>query len=254
MAAMLTAERRRLILDTLARDRKVVSADLGASLDVSVDTIRRDLDELARDGLLLRVHGGALPPRPGWQTHAERSRDRPTEKAAIARVAAGMVRDGQVIVLDGGTTTLQVAQQLAPDLRATVATNSPAIAVALGEHRSLEVVLLGGRLLPGDLVAVGPTTVDALRAIRADVCILGVCSLHPDLGIGVHDYDEAPVKRAMIEGAAQVIAVAAADKLDTVAPFHVAPIAELTHLVTEHDVPDVVLARYRDHGIEVLLG
>jgi DeoR/GlpR family transcriptional regulator of sugar metabolism len=249
---MLTAERRQVILERLARDRTVVSADLCTSLDVSADTIRRDLDELARAGLLLRVHGGALPPRPGWLTHAERSRERPDEKVAIARVAAGLLQDGQVIVLDGGTTTLQVAQQLPAGLRATIATNSPVIATALAEHRGIQVLVVGGRLMAGDLVAVGAETVATLRSIRADVCILGVCSLHPEAGIGVHDYDEAPVKLAMIEGAARVIAVAAANKLDTMAPFHVAPITELTHLVTERDVPDAIVARYRDKQIEVL--
>ncbi len=96
-----------------------------------------------------------------------------------------------MILLDGGTTTLQVAQQLAPDLRATVITNSPPIAVALASHPHVEVIVVGGRLYKHSLVTLGAATIEALRAIRADICMLGVCSLHPQDGISVPDLEEA---------------------------------------------------------------
>src|SRR4029453_15208402 len=101
---------------------------------VSEDTIRRDLRELAEADLLQRVHGGALPHSPAVASFAVRQGQAPAAKQAIARAAAQLVRDGQVIILDGGTTTLQVAQLLPVDLRATVVTNSPPIAIARPEH------------------------------------------------------------------------------------------------------------------------
>src|SRR6185503_630711 len=128
---MLTAERRQQILEALRRDGKVLATELSAALNVSEDTIRRDLRELAEAGLLQRVHGGALPRSPASASYIARQSQAPSAKAAIARAAVQLLRSGQVIVLDGGTTTLQIAQQLPIDLRATIITNSPPIAVAL---------------------------------------------------------------------------------------------------------------------------
>ncbi len=249
---MLTAERRQHILATLRRDGKVLASELSAALGVSEDTIRRDLRELAEADLLQRVHGGALPRSPAAASFAARQAQAPAAKQAIARAAAQLVRDGQVIILDGGTTTLQVAQRLPVDLRATVVTNSPPIAIALAEHPQVEVVIVGGRLYKHSLVAIGAGTVETLRAIRADICMLGVCSLHPQDGISVPDLEEALVKRAMIAGAAEVVALASAEKLGTAAPYIVGPISDLTHIVTERGMPDEVLAAYQVQGITLI--
>jgi DeoR/GlpR family transcriptional regulator of sugar metabolism len=158
-----------------------------------------------------------------------------------------------VILLDAGTTTLEVARRLPPDLDATVITNSPPIAVALAEHPALEVTMLGGTLAKDAQAVVGAATVEALHSIRADVLVLGVCSLHPEVGITVMDLEESHVKRAMIENAAEVVAVSSAEKLGSAGPFVVAPLDELTHLVTERSVPADQLAPYRELGIEVVL-
>ena len=250
---MLTEERRQVILDHLHRDGKVVAVELSAALAVSVDTVRRDLQELAEAGALRRVHGGALPPAVGARPYAARREQAPAAKAAIARATCRLLRSGQVIVLDAGTTTLEVARHLPLDLRAMVVTNSPPIAAALAEHPGVDVTVLGGRLDKEARATVGSATVEALRRIRADVLVLGVCSLHPDIGISVNDLDESDVKRAMIANAAQVVAVSSADKLGSAAPFVVGPLEELTHLVTERSRSDVDLHAYRAHGIEIVL-
>jgi DeoR/GlpR family transcriptional regulator of sugar metabolism len=249
---MLTAERRQYILEALRRDGKVLATELSAALNVSEDTIRRDLRELAEAGLLQRVHGGALPRSPAAASFAIRQSQAPSAKAAIASAAAQLVRNDQVIILDGGTTTLQVAQRLPLDLRATIVTNSPPIAIALAEHPTIEVVVVGGRLLKDALVTIGAATVEALHMIRADLCMLGVCSLHPEIGISVPDLEEAHVKRAMIAGAAEVVALAGAEKLGTAAPYIVGPLSDLTHLVTERTVSDEMLAPYRAQGITIV--
>jgi DeoR/GlpR family transcriptional regulator of sugar metabolism len=249
---MLTAERRQYILEALRRDGKVLATELSAALNVSEDTVRRDLRELAEAGLLQRVHGGALPRSPAAASFAIRQSQAPSAKAAIASAAAQLVRNGQVIVLDGGTTTLQVAQRLPLDLRATIVTNSPPIAVALAEHPTIEVIVIGGRLLKDSLVTVGAATLEALHMIRADLCMLGVCSLHPEIGISVPDLEEAHVKRAMIAGAAEVVALAGAEKLGTAVPYIVGPLSDLTHLVTERTVSDEMLAPYRAQGITIV--
>jgi DeoR/GlpR family transcriptional regulator of sugar metabolism len=246
---MLTAERRRVILGHLERDGKVVASELVDALGVSEDTIRRDLRELAAGGLVQRVHGGALPPAPAAATFAERLAVAPEAKAHLAEAALPLLEGANVIVLDGGTTALELARRL-PDRTCTVLTNAPPVAGALAAHARVDVVLIGGRLLKDPQVTVGPAAVDALRQVRADACVLGICSLHPELGVTATDYDEAHVKRAMIASAAEVIALATADKLRTAAPWVVARLADLTHLVT--DAEDELTADYAVAGVSVV--
>jgi DeoR/GlpR family transcriptional regulator of sugar metabolism len=248
----LGAERRAEILSALRAHGTVRAADLAASLGVSIDTIRRDLDELARAGLLRRVHGGALPPEPERGGHsARRGRDAP-QKAAIARAAATLARDGDLILLDGGTTTLQVARHLDPELHATAVTNSPPIATALAEHPGLRVSVVGGELDRDMLVTIGASAVAAIRELRADICFLGVCALHPELGITTADLEERHVKRAMIDASAQVVALAGPGKLGSAAPFVVGSLDDLTHLVADGSAPPNVLAAARERGVEVV--
>jgi len=249
---VLTDERRSLILDRIRNHGRVLAADLTAELGVSVDTIRRDLRELDDAGLLRRVHGGALPRHGDASPFAARARRAPEAKASIARRAAECVRDDQIIVLDGGTTTLEVARALRDDLRAHVITTSPPIALALADHPGLEVTVVGGTLRPKALVTVGAAAIEALRVVRADVVFLGVCGLHPEIGVTTEDLEERHVKAAMIEGAAEVVALADHDKLGTAMPVVVAPISAVTRLVTDADVDDAAVAPYVDLGIEVV--
>jgi DeoR/GlpR family transcriptional regulator of sugar metabolism len=253
---MLPAERKRLILERIGQDGRVVAAELSQRFEVSEDTVRRDLRELASEGLLHRVHGGALPlPKaPIPASHDARVEQAPAAKAAIAEAVARLLRSGQVILIDGGTTPLHVAQHLPHDLRVTVITHSLPVLNALAGRPGIELIAVGGRVLGDSLVAAGPATVDAYRAIRADVCVLGVAGVDVEAGVTALNYDEAPVKRAMADGASDVVAVAAADKLGTAGPFAVVPIARVTHLVTDAAAAPEVLQRFRDAGLEVITG
>ena len=232
---MLTAERRQAILGRLERDGKVVASELVASLGVSEDTVRRDLRDLAEQGLLQRVHGGALPAAQPTGSFARRLEISRAAKVALADAALPLLEGARVIVLDGGTTSLELARRLPGGYDGTVVTNSPPIATALAGHPRAQVVLVGGRLLKDAQVAVGAAAVEALRSVRADLCVLGVCSLHPDVGVTTLDHDEAHVKRAMVACAGEVIALATADKLRTASPWVVAPLTEVDRLVTDGD-------------------
>ncbi len=249
---MLTVERRRSIMQILQRDGKVLASELSKALHVSEDTIRRDLNELATAGELLRVHGGGLPLSPVTASFTERQQQAPEAKAAIAQAAIGLIRPNQVILLGGGTTLLQVAQQLPHDLRATMITHSPPVALALAVYPEIEVIMIGGKLYKHELVTVGTETVEAYRNIRADLCLLGIGSLHPEVGISTFDMEEAYVKRAMIASAAEVVALTSADKIGTAAPYIVGPLSDLTHIVTERSVSNEVLTPYRALGITIL--
>ena len=249
---MLTAERRRSILRTLQNEGKVYASELSKALHVSEDTIRRDLRELATAGVLQRVHGGALPRLPANSGFVARQQHAPEAKVALAQAAIRLIRQDQVIILDGGTTLLQVAQHLPSDLHATVITNSPPIALALAEHPTVEVIMTGGKLYKQELVTIGVETVEAFRNIRADLCFLGIGSVHPDVGISTLSLEEAYTKRAMIASAAEVVALTSAEKLGTAAPYIVGPLSDLTHLVTERSVSSEALAPYRAAGITII--
>ena len=247
---MLTAERRQEILGRLDRDGKVVASELVASLGVSEDTVRRDLRDLADQGLLLRVHGGALPAAQAIGSFERRLELGHEAKVALADAALPLLHGARVIVLDGGTTPLELARRLPHSHTGTVVTNSPPVAVALAAHPQVEVVLVGGRLLKADQVAVGSVAVEALRSIRADVCVLGICSLHPDVGVTTFDHEEAHVKRAMVASAGEVIALATADNLRTASPWVVASLADVDHLVTDGDAE--LTQPYAAAGIDVV--
>jgi DeoR/GlpR family transcriptional regulator of sugar metabolism len=249
---MLTQERKQLILERLSTRGRVVAADLAMEFDVSIDTVRRDLRELDGAGLLRRVHGGALPRQGDAAPFAARAQRAPEAKASIARRAAELVQDGQLVIIDGGTTTLELARALRSSLRARVITNSPPIAIALAEHPLLDITLVGGTLRHNALTSVGAAAVATFDTIRADIVFLGVCGLHPEIGVTTEDVEERHVKAAMIHGAGEVVALADHDKLGTVMPVVIAPLSAVTQLVTDAEPHGADLVPYRDAGISVV--
>jgi DeoR/GlpR family transcriptional regulator of sugar metabolism len=248
---VLTQQRKRLLLDVLRRDRRIVAKDAARDLDVSEDTIRRDLRELARDGLLQRVHGGALPSSQAVQDLGARQAISVPEKAAIGRAAAAMVRRGQVVFIDGGTTAVQLARSLDPELKVTVVTHSPIIAVELAGH-AVEVQMIGGRLFRHSMVNVGAAAVDAIRRIRADAYFMGVTGIHPEIGLTTGDAEEAAIKRALMEASAEVVVLGSPEKLGAASPFVIAPADAMTTLVVSAAVPAAELAPYEALEIGIL--
>jgi DeoR/GlpR family transcriptional regulator of sugar metabolism len=248
----LSAERRAAILAALARDGKVVAARLVDELGVSEDTVRRDLRELSARGLVQRVHGGALPPAPQPGNFARRRETASAEKTAIARAAVDLVAGARVLLLDGSTTNLELARLLPDAHVGTVVTNSPPIAVELAERSGLEVVVIGGRLDMDAQVTLGASAVDFIRTIRADACVLGVCALHPEVGLTTDGLEEAEVKRAMAESAGDVIALATADKLRAASAYLVAPVRQVTHVVADPGADEALLEEYRALGLTVV--
>jgi DeoR/GlpR family transcriptional regulator of sugar metabolism len=249
---MLTSERKSLILDILRRDGRVIAKAVSQALDLSEDTIRRDLRELASEGLLQRVHGGALPASLAMADLATRRQVSPDGKIAIGRAAARLVRPGQVIMLDGGTTALQLARHLPRSLKATIVTHAPAIAVELAEHSDIDVELIGGRLFRHSMVAVGAAAAEAIGRIRADMYFMGVTGIHPELGLTTGDSEEAAIKRAMSRQAAETIVLASREKLGAGSPFQIAPLSEASALVIEADIPEDVADLYSRLGVTII--
>src|SRR5580698_5999264 len=154
----LKEERQRYILELLGSEGRVLAADLSSRYRVSEDTIRRDLRELASSGKIQRVHGGALPRRAEAVPFESRQQIDMESKIGIARAAADMIRDGQVVLIDGGTTNLKIASCLSRERSATIVTNSPPLALALADHPKLSVLMLGGNFLKEARVTTGIET------------------------------------------------------------------------------------------------
>lgn len=249
---MLTSERKTHLLEVLRRDGRIVAKAISQDLDLSEDTIRRDLRELAADGLLQRVHGGALPASLALADVAGRWQVSPEGKSAIARTAARLVRPGQIVILDGGTTAILMARQLPPGLHATVVTHSPGVAVELAAHRGVEVELIGGRLFKHSMVTVGATAAEAIGRIRADTYFMGVTGVHAELGLTTGDAEEAAIKRALSKQAAETIVLASREKLGATSPFLVVPLTEVDALVIENDIPVAVIEPFRRLGITLI--
>ena len=248
---MLTSQRKKLILERLRRDGQIIAKNLSNELELSEDTIRRDLRELAAEGLLQRVHGGALPASPAIADLSARQHIGMDGKTAIGRAAANMIQPGQIVILDGGTTAVQLARHLPLELNATIITHSPSVAVELEHHLQLEVILFGGRLFKHSMVAVGAATVAAISQVRADTYFMGATGIHPQVGLTTGDLEEAHVKRALMNSAAETIALASLEKLNAASPYQIAPLEELSGIITTRDVHEDVTAPFEQLGLTV---
>ena len=144
-------------------------------------------------------------------------------------------------------------EHLPPDLAVTIVTHSLPAASILAEHPRAEGIVVGGRLFKPTRAAVGVATVDAYRLLRPDVCILGVAGIHPEAGVTSFDGEDAEVKRAMLAHAARVVALAASEKLGTVAPHLITPTGRLTHLITDDGASAEVLRPFRELGVEIVV-
>jgi DeoR/GlpR family transcriptional regulator of sugar metabolism len=248
---MLTTHRKQQILAILGQTGQVVAKDISQTMGVSEDTIRRDLRELAQEGLLQRVHGGALPASPAVADFAGRKKLRHEGKVAIGKAGASMIQPGQVVILDGGTTSREIARHLPLDLKVTIVTLSPTIALGLLNHAGIEVILIGGRLFKHSVVAVGAAAIESISRIHADTFYMGVTGVHPETGLTTGDFEEAAVKRALSRAAAETLVLASAEKLNAASPYEVIGLEEVNGIITERSVDGELVKPYTERGITI---
>jgi len=249
---MLNDERKSRILEALSQNGRVLLQELITDLKVSEDTIRRDLKDLDEAGLLKRVHGGALPVGKVTFQFSKREQESPGLKNAIAKKAASFVKEKQVIFIDGGTTTAQVAAHLKPDLNATFITNCLPTAMRLSELPRLNVRLLGGSVIPDLLLTFGPETIKELSHIQADLCLISMECLDLKYGATVSNYDDSLVKRAMIEQSAETYVLAEGQKFNRVSPYKVADIADIGTIITDDSIDKKHRDAFRKAGSSIL--
>lgn len=254
---MYGSERRRHITELLAGAGRVSVTELASHLDVSTETIRRDLSTLEGEGCLERTHGGAVPAIPGGRTERTldaRRAENVSAKKAIGRAALQLLPPaGGSIALDAGSTTARLAEALPPDHGLTVFTNSVPHADLLHRAGTPDLHLVGGHVRGLTAACVGPTALEALDPLRVDLAVLGTNGLHEARGLTTQDPDEAAVKRAMCGSARRVAVLADASKLGHEFLVSFAPLAAVDVLVTDLRPTGPVAAALDDLGIEVLL-
>lgn len=248
---LLPQERQREILQRLRSRGRVMAAELAAELAASEDSIRRDLRELAAQGLCRRVYGGALPLSAAVAPLKQRRGEQVGRKLALARKAASLVREGQVLLIDAGSTNAAIAAALPERMGLTVVTNAPDIALALIEREGFEILLLGGRIDPHIGGAVGAQTLQELQRVRADLCFPGACAIDAGTGLWGFDSEESLLKRAMVEASGETVVVATSDKLGMLATHRIAALDEVQHLVVEHAVGRQARAAFSARGLRV---
>ncbi|BEL80263.1 DeoR/GlpR family DNA-binding transcription regulator [Serratia marcescens] len=249
---MLTSQRKKIILEKLAQDGQVLAKQLSEMFGLSEDTVRRDLRELDAEGLLQRVHGGALPVSSAIASFAERNHLESGAKRAIAKAAAALIAPGQVVIIDGGTTSAELVRQLPANLNATIVTHSPSVAVGLVDHPTVEVILIGGRLYKHSIVSVGAAAVEAMSHIRADIYFMGVTGVHPTAGLSTGDLEEAYIKRALAARAAETVVLASAAKLNAASQYAIGDITLAHTVIVERATDDALIAPLQQVGVSVL--
>ena len=247
-------ERRNGILEKIMRTGMVKIADLAAEYDVSIETIRRDLDYLEKHGFLKRVYGGAVSSKTYGNEPAYESREvlNYAEKLAIGAATIPYIDENSVIYLDVGTTVLEVARCLYTKSDIIVVTNATKAAKVVMSGKGNRVVLLGGSMREGEMSVAGTMTQNNLSLFRFDTAILGVGGLTMN---GMTDYhiEEASVRRTVIEQSNKVIAVADHSKFGTVCMNWICPVDKISMLITDWQTPARVIAEYRDAGVEVVV-
>lgn len=250
---LLLPERHTLILQQLSTHGRVLATQLAQDLNVTEDTIRRDLRDLAAAGMCQKVYGGAvrLPATPESGTLTQRATRAQADKSVLGAAAATLVKAGMVLFLDAGSSNLAIAAAL-PAVPLTVLTNAPSIAARLLESPHIDLIMIGGRIDQRLGGSVGTTALREAEMVRPDLYFVGACGVDVQAGVTAVDFEEAEFKRRLVANSKATVVVATADKLGAVAPFAVLPIAQLTHLVVEQQTGADIAEAYAAAGTSVL--
>lgn len=249
---MLKRERQFSILNQLKENKRVLSNELGQMLNVSEDTIRRDLKELASQGKLLKVHGGALTTSQKVFSYHESAILDHDIKSEIAQKALTLIENNDVIILGGGTTNLELVNILPENLSITVFTYSLPVALRLSEHSSIEVIFFGGRIMKQARITIGLDTIQQVSNIRADACFLGSSGIDIGTGLMEIDLDVSQLKKALVNISDKVIIMSTSEKIDTKQRFLVCELDRINTLITELDPESKKLEAFKKRGLQVL--
>lgn len=248
---MLKKERQAFILHNVNLHNRVLIGDLSEGINVSEDTIRRDLQDLSDHGKLIKVHGGALSN--SFSSSFNSSIVYSIEKKKrIAQKAANLIQDGMVVLTSGGTTIIELAKALPTDLHATFITGSLPAALEYLHHPHIEVIIIGDKLSKSSQITVGGEAISKIKQIRADICFLGTNAIQAEHGLTENDWEVVQVKKAMIESSALVVSLAISEKINTIQRFKICETKDIDVLITELDEESPVLEMYNKLALKIL--
>jgi DeoR/GlpR family transcriptional regulator of sugar metabolism len=248
---MLKSERQAFILHNINLHNRILSSDLSETINVSEDTVRRDLQELADCGKIIKVHGGALS-KSFHSSFNTSSVYGIQEKRIIAHKAATLIKDGMFVFTTGGTTIMELSKCLPQNLKATFITGCLSVALEYIQNENLEVIIIGDKLSKSSKITVGGKAIENIKEIKADLCFLGVNGLDEENGLTDNDWEVVQVKKAMIESSSKVVALTIAEKIGTTQPIKVCDTNAIDILITELDNTDPTLQMFKQKEIEVL--
>jgi DeoR/GlpR family transcriptional regulator of sugar metabolism len=248
-------ERQQHLLEYIQKNGRVSVQRIADVFSVSLATARRDLNDLAEQGKVQRVHGGAVAMKlePLEPPVLQREGQQVEEKKRIAQTAADLIQDGETVFISSGTTALEVARNLVGRSRLTIITNSIPVLNLLGYQPGLSVIVLGGMVRPDGQSLIGHITEQALEELRADKVIFGIRAIHPDHGL-TNDYlPETMTDRAILSIARQVIVVADHTKLGRVSTAFVAPLSRVNILITDSRAPAEIVEQISAAQVRVMM-
>lgn len=245
-------DRLNYILEEIRTYNRVRSADLCNQLNVSEDTIRRDIKELSDRGRIKKVHGGAMSSNYIPFSHKDREIYAHAEKVKIVRKARKLLKDDMVIAMDGGTTNLEMARLLPQDISLSILTNSLPIALQLTEHPHIEIIFFGGKILKSAQVAIGLDVIQSLHGIKTDLCFIGTRSIDAAHGLTDIDREEAQVKNALISSSLKTVSLTLSEKLNTFQPYKVCDVERINTIITELEPSNSIFQAYKNKGIQIL--
>ncbi len=249
---MLKKERQAYILHQVNLHNKVLSSSLSHDINVSEDTIRRDLQELAEEGKVIKVHGGALSHSFSQVHFPSNGVYSQSQKKKIAQKAISLITNGMFVLTSGGTTILEMARLLPPQMKATFISGSIPAILEYMHHPNIEVILIGDRISKNSKITIGPEAIGKIRQMRADICFLGTNAIDLQHGITDNDWEVVQLKKAMIESSQKVVCLSIAEKVNSFQPIQIAGLDKIDILITELPPDDPVLKPYADAGILVL--
>lgn len=249
---MKKSERQQKIIDEVSINRKVSSSFLSEKLKVSEDTIRRDIKELDAQGVLTKVHGGAISTIQKLYHYNEDTIYNRENKARVALKAITLLEDGMVIIMSGGTTNLMLAKLLPKTLKATIYTYSLPIAMQLTEHPLIETIFIGGKIHRSSMVTIGIDVIQYLSKLRVDIAFIGVSAINIGQGITDEGYEVSLIKKAMINASDQSVFLATSNKFDSVLNYDVCNFTEIDTLVTDLEPSHPTIKNYNSAGLNLL--
>jgi len=248
---MLKKERQAYILRQVSLHNSVLSTDLSSSINVSEDTIRRDLNELADDGKVIKVHGGALS-KSFNSFYLRADVYNVDNKKLVAEKAVSLIKDGMFILTGGGTTIVEMARLLPESLKATFFTGSIPAAYEYAQHPNIEVIFIGDKISKKSQIAVGGEAISKIKNIKADLCFLGINAIDVEHGITDNDWDIVQMKKAMIESSAQTVVMTISEKLNTAQRIRICGFDEVAMLITELNPANPLLDPFRQSGLTII--